>query len=283
LVDNRVTVAAILLFGRNAQQFLPQAVLRCGRFKGADAVHFLDMDAVQGNVIEQVERAMAFVKRNIRMGVEIRGLQREDVWEYPLDGLREALINAVCHRDYASTANVQIRIFDDRLEIWNPGVLPDGMTVADLWKQHESRPRNQLVANAFFLIKYVEQFGTGIQRIVDDCRTHQKPEPGFEVHGQTFRAIFRRAAVSGEPSPSSGLNPRQTAALDHVRLNGRITRQQYVRLTGCSNATAKRDLSDLVGSGLLNRIKSGRSAWYQASGSPNEPDHEPDKYLSRKK
>lgn len=121
LVESRVTVAAILLFGRNPQQFLPQAVLRCGRFKGTDAVHFLDMDSVQGNVIEQVERAMTFVKRNIRMGVEIRGLQRDDVWEYPLEGLREALINAVCHRDYASTANVQIRIFDDRLEIWNPG------------------------------------------------------------------------------------------------------------------------------------------------------------------
>jgi hypothetical protein len=84
LVDNHVTVAAILLFGRNAQQFLPQAVLRCGRFKGTGAVHFLDMDVVQGNVIEQVERAMAFVKRSIRIGVEIRGLQREDVWEYPL-------------------------------------------------------------------------------------------------------------------------------------------------------------------------------------------------------
>ena len=283
LVDNRVTVASILLFGRNPQQFLPQAVLRCGRFKGTDAVHFLDMDAVQGNVIEQVERAMAFVKRNICMGVEIRGLQREDVWEYPLDGLREALINAVCHRDYASTANVQIRIFDDRLEIWNPGVLPDGMTVADLWKQHESRPRNQLVANAFFLIKYVEQFGTGIQRIVDDCRAHRKPDPGFEIHGQTFRAVFMPAAVVGEPLPPSELNPRQKMALDRVRLDGRVTRQEYVRLAGCSPATAKRDLFGLVSSGLLIRRRSGRNAWYQASGSPNEPNQEPDNQFPRNK
>jgi ATP-dependent DNA helicase RecG len=282
LVNERVAVAAILLFGRNAQQFLPQAVVRCGRFKGTDAVHFLDMDAVQGNVIEQVERAMAFVKRNIRMGVEIRGLQREDVWEYPLDGLREALINAVCHRDYASTANVQIRIFDDRLEIWNPGILPDGMTVADLWRQHESRPRNQLVANAFFLIKYVEQFGTGIQRIVDDCRTHRKPEPVFEIHGQTFRAVFTPAAAVGESLPASAATSRQKTALDHVHANGRISRQEYVRLADCSPATAKRDLSDLVANGLLVRRKSGRLAWYQAPGSRNEPDHEPDKHLTGK-
>lgn len=192
LANDRVTVAAILLFGRNAQQFLPQSVVRCGRFKGTDAVHFLDMDAVAGNVIEQVERAMAFVKRNIRMGVEIRGLQREDVWEYPLEGLREALINAVCHRDYASTANVQIRIFDDRLEIWNPGGLPEGMTVADLWQQHESQPRNQLIANAFFLIKYVEQFGTGIQRIVDDCREHRKPSRTLSLDPYRRRLPWKR-------------------------------------------------------------------------------------------
>lgn len=279
LVADRVTVAAVLLFGRNAQRFLPQSVVRCGRFKGTDAVHFLDMDAVQGNVIGQVERAMAFVKRNIRMGVEIRGLQREDVWEYPLEGLREALINAVCHRDYASSANVQIRIFDDRLELWNPGILPDGMTLDDLWKQHESRPRNQLIANAFFLIKYVEQFGTGIQRIVDDCRTHRKPEPVFEIHGQTFRAIFAPAAAVGESLPTSAPNSRQETALDHVRANGRISRQEYVRLAGCSPATAKRDLSNLVANGLLVRKKSGRLAWYQASGSRDEPDHEPDKQL----
>jgi ATP-dependent DNA helicase RecG len=262
LVDDRVTVAAILLFGRNPQQFLPQAVLRCGRFKGTDAVHFLDMDAVQGNVIEQVERAMAFVKRNIRMGVEIRGLQREDVWEYPLDGLREALINAVCHRDYASTVNVQIRIFDDRLEIWNPGVLPDGMTVADLWKQHESRPRNQLVANAFFLIKYVEQFGTGIQRIVDDCRTHLKPEPDFEVHGQTFRAIFKPGRTGDLAMTGADLNERQRKALLFIRKNGGIQAGQYRKLAHIGQRQAVKDLNGLVARGLVVRTGGGRSVKY---------------------
>jgi ATP-dependent DNA helicase RecG len=262
LVNDRVTVAAVLLFGRNAQQFLPQAVVRCGRFKGTDAVHFLDMDAVQGNVIEQVERAMAFVKRNIRMGVEIRGLRREDVWEYPLDGLREALINAVCHRDYASTANVQIRIFDDRLEIWNPGVLPDGMTVADLWKQHESRPRNQLVANAFFLIKYVEQFGTGIQRIVDDCRTHRKPEPDFEVHGQTFRAIFKPGRSGDLATTEADLNERQRKALLFIRENGGIQAGQYRKLARIGQRQAVKDLNGLVARGLVVRAGGGRSVRY---------------------
>lgn len=262
LANDRLTVAAVLLFGRNAQQFLPQALVRCGRFKGTDAVHFLDMDAVQGNVIEQVERAMTFVKRNIRMGVEIRGLQRDDVWEYPLEGLREALINAVCHRDYASTANVQIRIFDDRLEIWNPGGLPDGMTVADLWRQHESCPRNQLVANAFFLIKYVEQFGTGIQRIVDDCRTHRKPEPSFEVHGQTFRAIFKPAQAGDLTTSAAGLNERQRKALLFMREKGDIQASQYRELVRIGQRQAVNDLNGLVARGLAVRTGGGRSVRY---------------------
>lgn len=103
------------------------------------------MKVIQGNIVDQVEQAMTFIERNIRMGAEIKGLRREDQWEYPLDALREALVNAICHRNYTSTANVQVRIFDNRLEIWNPGELPAGMTIDDLRKKHESKPRNRLI------------------------------------------------------------------------------------------------------------------------------------------
>jgi len=150
--DGKLTVAAVLLFGRNPQRLLTQALARCARFKGTTEVHFLDMKVIQGNIIEQVEEVMVFVKRNVRMAAEIKELRREEKWEYPLGGLREAVVNTICHRDYASSANVQIRIFDDRLEVWNPGDLPEGMTVEDLRRQHESKPRNKLIANAFFLI-----------------------------------------------------------------------------------------------------------------------------------
>lgn len=266
LANNRPTVAAVLLFGRNPQQFLTQAVIRCGRFKGTDAVHFLDMEAIQGTIIEQVERAMAFVKRNIRMGVEIRDIRREEVWEYPLEGLREALINAVCHRDYASTANVQIRIFDDRLEIWNPGGLPDGMTVADLWRQHESRPRNRLLAQAFFLIKYVEQFGTGIQRILDDCHAKKLPEPVFEIQGQTFRAIFKPGKVAGKPGLETGLNERQKKALEIIRQHGRIQAGEYRKIGGIGQRQAVKDLNLMVKQGLIIRKGAGRSTTYILAG-----------------
>ena len=114
-----------------------------------------------------------------------------------------ALVGAICHRDYTSAANVQVRIFDDRLEIWNPGELPAGMTVGDLRKEHESKPHNRLIANAFFLIKYVEQFGTGIRRIIDDCQSRGLPEPEFRVRAGTFIAIFRPAVIASRPGAES--------------------------------------------------------------------------------
>ena len=205
----RLKVAGVLLFGRNPQQYMTQAMVRCARFKGITEINFIDMKIIQGNIIDQLEQAMTFIERNIRMGAEIKGLRREDQWEYPLDALREALVNAICHRDYTSTANVQVRIFDDRLEIWNPGELPAGMTVDDLRKEHESKPRNRLIANAFFLIKYVEQFGTGTRRIIDDCQSRGLPEPEFRVRPGTFIAIFRPAVIarrlkSGSILPSTG-------------------------------------------------------------------------------
>jgi ATP-dependent DNA helicase RecG len=219
---NRLNVAGLLLFGRNPQQYMTQAMVRCARFKGKNEIHFIDMKVIQGNIVDQVEQAMAFIERNIRMGAEIKGLRREDLWEYPLDALREALVNAICHRDYASSSNVQVRIFDDRLEVWNPGSLPTGMTVDDLRKEHDSKPRNRAIANAFFLIKYVEQFGTGTRRIIENCQARGLPEPEFQVRQGTFIATFRPAS-SNVRGPSAPQN--------RVQVTDQVTDQVAVQVT----------------------------------------------------
>ena len=262
LHGGKLNVAGLLLFGRNPQRLMTQATLRCARFKGTTEVHFIDMEAIQGTVIEQVRQAMFFVKRNIRMGVEIHELQREDVWEYPLDALREAVTNAVCHREYGSTANVQIRIFDDRLEIWNPGGLPEGMTVADLWRKHESRPRNRLLAQAFFLIKYVEQFGTGIKRILDDCHAQNAPEPVFEAERQTFRVVFTPKKAGGTAQDGMALNERQTKALEFIQKHGRIQTGEYRKVVGIKQRQAVKDLNQMMKQGIIVRTGDGRSTAY---------------------
>ncbi|PIY43999.1 MAG: hypothetical protein COZ06_21550 [Armatimonadetes bacterium CG_4_10_14_3_um_filter_66_18] len=148
LQHQKLTVAGNLFFGKRPQRQLVQAQVRCARFKGNDTVTFIDMKVIERDVLSQVEDAMEFVQRNISMAVEFKGggPARLERWEYPLEAVREAIVNAVCHRDYAATGNAQLSIFDDSLQVWNPGGLPPGLTVGDLRGVHLSIPRNKLIA-----------------------------------------------------------------------------------------------------------------------------------------
>ncbi len=269
--NGQLTIAALLLFGKKPQRFLLQAKVRCARFKGEDEVEFLDLKVIEGDLIQQVEEAMAFVRRNTSMAAKIEGrLERTERWEYPLDAVREAITNAVCHRDYAESGNVVVRVFDDRLEVSNPGGLPAGMTVEDLKQPHESKPRNKLVADAFFLIKYIEQFGTGIQRILNDCREAGVPEPEFESQADTFRTRFRRPVSSNQLLSQLNLSSRQVTALKYAIAHGKLTRPSYETIAGVPRATANRDLAELVERGLLNKQGAARGTWYEFIFSGNE-------------
>lgn len=110
--------------------------------------------------------------------------------------MREAVINAVSHRDYASPGNVQVRIFDNALEVWNPGSLPPDLSIADLKIVHESLPRNKSIARAFFLVRFIEQFGGGTLRIITECRAAGLPVPEFKLRPHAFRVIFKKGRVS---------------------------------------------------------------------------------------
>lgn len=265
--NGQLTIAALLLFGKNPQRFLLQARMRCARFKGDDEVEFLDLKVIEGDIIQQVEEAMAFVRRNTSMAAKIEGkLERTERWEYPPDAVREAITNAVCHRDYADSGNAVVRVFDSRLEVSNPGGLLAGMTVDDLKQPHESKPRNKLVADAFFLIKYIEQFGTGIRRIINDCQEAGVPEPEFESRAGAFRIVFRRVMSARRGSAGAGLNDRQKKALDYVVQQGRITRSEYEQVTQAPKRTAARDLADLVKRQVVIRQGSGKDSWYRLPG-----------------
>ncbi len=261
--DGKTTIASILLFGKDPERLMLQSVLRCARFKGDDAVHFLDMKVIEGSVMDQVEEAMAFVRRNTSMAVKFEGkLERTEEWEYPLDAVREAITNAVCHRDYADTGNVQVRIFDHSLEVWNPGTLPAGLTVDDLRRNHESKPRNKLIAHAFFLIRYIEQFGTGTGRMIEACRKAGIPEPQFESRGSSFRVIFRKALPTDQRFAGLGLSERQLAGLRYLEDKDRITVQEYAKATDSSIRTAKRDMKEMVEKKVLAKHGKTKGSWY---------------------
>jgi len=125
--EDEITRAALLLFGKNSQSPLTQSVVHAGRFR--EKVHIMDDRIVEGSIINQVDETMEFIKKNLHVRFEITGAPaRKEIWDYPLIALREAVTNAICHRDYGDVADIQIKIFEDTLQIWSPGFLPFNMT-----------------------------------------------------------------------------------------------------------------------------------------------------------
>ncbi|MDI6791668.1 MAG: ATP-binding protein, partial [bacterium] len=155
--------------------------------------------------------------------VEPGRIERQEKWEYPPDAIREAITNAVCHRDYFSNGNVQIRIFDDRIEIWNPGTLPEGLTIEDLKGKHESKPRNKLIARLFFLIKYIEEWGTGTNEMIELCLNYDLPEPKLEEIAGSFVVTFRKSKLTEESLESMELNERQRKIVEYLKKKKKIT------------------------------------------------------------
>ncbi len=198
--EREITRAAILLFGKNPQSPFSQSVVHAGRIRGA--VDIMDDRFIRGSIIGQVEESLDFIKKHINVQSVITGkARRDDVWDYPLEALREALTNAVCHRDYGDLGDIQIKIYDQSLQIWSPGFLPFGMTVEELLRpNHSSKPRNRLIAQAFYDMGMIEQYGSGIKRVVDACLEAGLPEPEFENFSGGFQIVFYPIHVAfGKP------------------------------------------------------------------------------------
>ena len=201
----KLTNAAILLFGKDTQDFFLQAELKAIRFKGIDETRpMLDFKTIGGDAITLLEKAESFIYDHIpmRAWIESGKLQRQEKWLYPPDAIREALANALAHRDYASPGKVQVRIFDDRLEIWNPGLLPPPLTLYKLKGKHDSFPRNPLIAKAFFWIRYAEDVGSGTSKIIQWCREWGLPEPAYEEAGASFVTVFYNPKPEDVSQPS---------------------------------------------------------------------------------
>ena len=201
-------------------------------------------------------------------------------YELPRDAVAEAIVNAIAHRDYASNASVQVMLFSDRLEIWNPGELPPPLTFEKLRLPHGSFPRNPLVADPLFLARYIEKAGSGILDMIGLCRASNLPAPEFRQDGGMFVQSLRKNLLTASMMDQLGLNDRQRTAILEVIEQGRLTNADYQELTGASRTTARRDLEELVDKGLLVSRGKGRGAHYVVApewvrNEPNEPLNEP--------
>ncbi len=195
--DGNPNNAAIVLFGTQFVPDYPQCQLRMARFRGVGKSEFIDQRQLEGHAFDLLDEAMFFLRRHLPVaGRVIPGLfEREDEPLFPLEALREALVNALCHRDYSIAGGaVSLAIFDDRLEIWSDGTLPFGLKPQDLKREHPSRHRNPLIAKTFYLRGVIEQWGRGTQKIVELCVKAGHPEPEF---GEQAGAVWVRFLPSG--------------------------------------------------------------------------------------
>jgi ATP-dependent DNA helicase RecG len=263
LPDGSLCNATALLFATYPWRFLDGVQVKCGRFKGTSSVHFLDERTLEGNVLWQLDEALAFVARNTRQAIRITGRpEREIVPEYPEEAIREAITNAICHRDYAAPGTVQVRIYDDRLEVWNPATLPADLTIEKLYEVHHSYPRNRKLADTFYRARLIEQWGTGTLRMVSTCEARGMERPEFRVDMGAFIVRFQSPPIEQSRPHPVNLNRRQLEAVAHSASIGPLTRKQYVEMFDVSERQALRDLDDLVQKGVFVREGRGPATKY---------------------
>lgn len=263
------TAAGLLLFGRQPQRFLRSAEIICVRYAGANMGDEFVRQDLTGTLPEQLRQAEAFVVSNMRRGMKLAGLARNETTEYPLAVVREAIVNAVAHRDYSIRGEgIRLLMYDDRLEVYSPGRLPGHVTLANL--KDERYSRNESIVAVLSDLGYIERLGYGIDRMFVAMQEAGLPEPLFEETTAGFRVTLSSAGdalVSPQPERQRWahqyLNDRQERALAHVQASGRITNSELQELVpDVSAETIRRDLADLVDKNILIRIGSKKATYY---------------------
>jgi ATP-dependent DNA helicase RecG len=266
--ESRVKNAGILFFAKDVYEHLHQAQMALLAFKGVDRLHIYDRRDVRDDLLTQFNEAVAFLKKHLNVRSEIRGLNREDIYEIPIEVLREALVNALMHRDYSITGTqVSVEVYDDRVEIVNPGGLPKGLSLRDLGTV--SIRRNELIADLFFRLHKVERIGMGIQKMKEAMVAAGLREPTFLSNG-FFRAAFRRSpefamkeGMLGAEVPEKkpdGKTTQKTAQKTAQKILGliqhkpEITRQELAIALGITDSGIKYHLKKMQAKGLIRRV-----------------------------
>lgn len=255
-----VTYGGLLVFGKEVQSSpsLSRAHIKVGRFKGKEMGTILDHDILEGTLDKQIEDASHFIRKHMFVSGVIAGLKREDKTTYPSPALREIITNAVIHRDYsrASSESIMCRIFDDRLEVESPGLLPLGVRVENLGSVQNTR--NPLIARLLFDMNYFDEWGQGINRIRSACKENGNPPPQFHEGDCTFKVtIYAPPRQLRYP-----LKERQKLLVDHLTREGEIRSSTYQSLTGISSAQAAKDFQHFLNERILIRLGKGRSVKY---------------------
>ncbi|RZB35119.1 MAG: ATP-dependent DNA helicase RecG [Desulfobacteraceae bacterium Eth-SRB1] len=267
LRDGRPTNAAMLLFGKSPHRFFNNAQVHCFHFHGTEKRKpIASQKPYEGRLLEVIDQAVEFVLGKIdrRVGTRATSIQAPVEFEIPIPVITEAIVNAVAHRNYRNNGFIQVIVFMDRIEVWNPGELPPGLTPELLRKPHGPIPQNPLIAEPLFRVKYVEKAGTGTTDMIADCQKAGLPEPDFEQRGPHFVVILWRDWLTSRILAELNLSKRQQQAITYLKANRVITNSIYQEQYEVSKRTASRDLNDLMKKGVLKKIgTTGKGVQYR--------------------
>jgi ATP-dependent DNA helicase RecG len=265
----RPTTSGYLLLGREPQRAFPSAEILLARYSGKQMEDEFLREVVRGPLPAQIQRAEAWLTANMRKGSRIDAFQRADRAEYPLPAVREAIVNAVAHRDYAIRGDeIRVLMFSDRIEVYSPGRLPGHVTVENIVDERFSR--NEVIAQVLADLGFIERLGYGIDRMIRQMREWGLPAPRFAETSNGFKVTLRgpgEKLVTEEAGRSKwrklDLNERQHAALEFIAKTQRITNRDYRDLfTDVSEETIRRDLADLVEKDVLLKMGDKKGTYY---------------------
>ncbi len=246
------TVGGVLLFGKERERYFPDAWIQAGRFHGGDRRRILDSKEIHEHLVPAVEQAFQFIQRHTSREAIISGPRRADRWMFPPPAVREAIVNTVVHADYSQRgAPIRVSVFDDRLEVENPGLLPFGLTVGDILKGI-SKLRNRVIGRVFRELGLVEQWGSGIQRMIGACEEAGLEPPQLEEIGTHFRvtlfAARRKAPV---------LKEIEGRILDALQAHDGLGTRAIARAIGRTERATRSRLAALVERGLIAEVGTG--------------------------
>ncbi len=243
------TIGGILLFGANRERHFPDAWIQAGRFQGVDKSRIADRTEIHTPLMRAIEEAIAFVEKHATRGVEIGPVRRRERWSVPPVAVREAVVNAVVHADYAQKgAPIRLAIFDDRLEVENPGLLPFGLTLEDL-PRGISRLRNRVIGRVFHALGLSEQWGSGIQRMTAACRDAGLAPPTLEEIGTRFRVTLWLEQIG-----TTALDKTEAAILGTLRDGTGHVTSEIAKVIGLTSRATRTRLVRLVQQGLVREV-----------------------------
>lgn len=267
---DKLKLAAVVLYAKQDSLKLLQCMIKLARFKGVTKLgEFIDNQQIRGNTFHILEETDAFFRRHLPIASFFKPDQfkRIDKPALPVMAVREALINAICHRNYADRGtDISVAIFDDRVEIWNSGVLPSKITIKDLKLSHESILRNKLIANAFYVRGLIEKWGTGTNKMVDLCKKEGLPEPKFQERTGGLVVIFKFTKPIGTTTKENKfafeLTIRQKTILAIIKKHESVNIQQIMLdlENPPSQRMIKKDLTHLKNNGLVELKGAARSS-----------------------